>query len=359
MNRFTDALINVTTKTHKDGYKIVRANVARTGIQSYTRAELGDAAPMGDPKDVLKIYRPHDEVFSDAALNGWAHVPVTLDHPDELVTPDNYAEYAVGEVSSRARVGDDGWLGLEFIVKDRRAMDASVTTHKQYSGGYTADIDFTPGVTPDGKEYDGVQRNINPNHLALVPRGRAYGKDAADNVSKNWGATPLTVTDNEDEELNIVKIMVGDKAISVDASDADKFKAILDAHAAEVEGLKTELAAVKIEAADANKLVKSDEEIAKLVDAAVLERATVADKARELVKDYDATGKDAMTMRREVIAKVYGDEAVADLTTDAEIKAAFAVARSVAKADPVLDAMKEKTKKKSAWEGMYKEKDEK
>ncbi len=74
----------------------------------------------------------------------------------------------------------------------------------------------------------------------------------------------------------------------------------------------------------------------------VKELTEVADKARKLVKDYDATGKNAMTIRREVIAKVYGDEAAQDLASDAEIVAAFKVAQSVAKPDPVLDAMKEK-----------------
>jgi hypothetical protein len=153
-------------------------------------------------------------------------------------------------------------------------------------------------------------------------------------------------------------VVVGDKAVQVAASDADIITKLIADNAA----LKTELATVKIEAADAAKKVKTDDEIAAMVADGVKELTEVIDKAREMVPGYDATGKDAMTIRREAIAKVYGDEAVADMASDAEIIGAFKTAKSTAKADPVLDAMKDKPKKKdmgSAWDDMIKKKDDK
>jgi uncharacterized protein len=32
---------------------------------------------------------------------------------------------------------------------------------------------MSPGVSPEGEPYDAIQRRIRPNHVALVPRGRA------------------------------------------------------------------------------------------------------------------------------------------------------------------------------------------
>jgi len=115
---------------------------------------------------------------------------------------------------------------------------------------------------------------------------------------------------------------------------------------------------------DADDIAEGEEllkPLAKIIADGVKELVAVADKARTMVKDYDATGKDAMTIRREVIAKVYGDEAVADMTSDAEITAAFKVAQSTAKADPVLDAMGKTEKKEKpgdAWAGKFKAKKE-
>ena len=57
--------------------------------------------------------------------------------------------------------------GMEFVDKIKRG-DA-----RQVSAGYKVDYDPTPGATPEGEEYSGVQRNIRVNHIAVVPIGRA------------------------------------------------------------------------------------------------------------------------------------------------------------------------------------------
>lgn len=336
--QFTDSVALRDIKTHKDGYKIVRGRIARTGLQGYLRRELGDAAPMGDPNDVLQIYRPDDEVFSDAALNGWAHVPVTVDHPPELVTPDNVSKYAVGETTSKARI-DEGWLDLEWIVKDASAVAALDDTHKEVSGGYTAMIDFTPGVAPDGRKYDGVQRSIDPNHLALVPRGRAFS-DAA--PAAQWGATP--VIQDKEVKMDIKTIVVGDKAVQVAATDASTVEQVMCDHKAEVEALNAKIEAkdttigeLKAENAETAKKVMSDEDIA----AAVVARKEVTDKAAEFVKEFKDTGQSLADIKRASVKAVYGDEAVAAEVSDAEINGIFRVMEPAKVSDKARDAMKQ------------------
>jgi hypothetical protein len=46
------------------------------------------------------------------------------------------------------------------------------------SAGYTCEVDPTPGVSPEGEPYDGIQRRIRFNHVALGPRG--WGRSGTD-----------------------------------------------------------------------------------------------------------------------------------------------------------------------------------
>ena len=281
--------------TLSDGYKVVRSKIARTGVQNYYGGEMGDEASshgFGD-LDVVRVYRSPEEVFADDALNGWAAVPVTVNHPSELVDSSNVEKYQVGNVRDKAHVDrESGWLGLEYVVMSDRAiaglLDGSLP---EVSGGYLADIDWTPGVTPDGQRFDAQQRNIRPNHLAMVPRGRAFAKDA-----DKSGDARVKV---EDERMEAKTIMLDSgKQITVEAKDADTLAALIKDHATAIADKDKEIGelTVKLDAAEAK--VLSDEAIAKLV----------ADKVK------------ADTERAAVKAKI-GDKA--DAMSDAQIEGAY------------------------------------
>src|SRR5690606_28156587 len=103
--------------------------------------ELGDLAISAGFKtdDVVRVYRPPEEVFSDKVLRSITRVPVTVDHPQENVTADNWSKYAVGEVGDTvARDGE--WIVVNPMIKDAAAIHAARTTHKEISMGYTANI---------------------------------------------------------------------------------------------------------------------------------------------------------------------------------------------------------------------------
>jgi hypothetical protein len=86
----------------------------------------------------------------------------------------------------------DGFVEVALVITDQDAItkikrkDAT-----EVSAGYKVDFDPTPGITPEGEEYAGVQRNIRVNHIAIVPRGRAGPEvrllldrmDAADGIA--------------------------------------------------------------------------------------------------------------------------------------------------------------------------------
>lgn len=154
------------------GVLIVPASVSRTGLQTYQTA---------DGKTRVE-FRPEQEVFAASALESLRGAVVTVGHVNEA-TPKG-----VGLVSdrdpTRAKRGE-GAAQEHFVETSLMVTDPAVAVRVdakelvEISLGYSADLDMTPGVTPDGRKYDAVQRNIQIHHAALLPVGQARaGKEA-------------------------------------------------------------------------------------------------------------------------------------------------------------------------------------
>ncbi|MBN6728783.1 DUF2213 domain-containing protein [Burkholderia multivorans] len=139
--------------------------VARTGEMLYAAGEVPvEAGPDG----LIRISRTPEEVFRDETLASCAGKPVTLDHPDDFVTPATYSQLGKG-VMLNIRRGEG--LENDLILADLliTAQDAIAAVQdeeiEEVSLGYEADYEqVSPGR--------GVQRNIVVNHVAIVPRGR-------------------------------------------------------------------------------------------------------------------------------------------------------------------------------------------
>lgn len=151
-----------------EGYLIARPRVGRVGIQDYLGAELGL------DKQIVKVFRPEEEVFHIDALSSMAHKTVTNDHPSELVTSRNWRKYAVGMMGSEvARDGD--FIRVPLMVMDGDAIRGVANGKAELSLGYTCELDFTPGEY-NGQTYDAVQRHIRINHVAIVDAARGGKK---------------------------------------------------------------------------------------------------------------------------------------------------------------------------------------
>lgn len=140
--------------------------IARIGNQMYSDKEI----PLeGDADGLLQIERTADEVFKEDTLASFEGKPVTIDHPDTFVNPDNWKELAVG-VTQNVRRGagiEDDLLLADLLITDQQAIEAVRGKDlREVSCGYEADYEQ---VAP-GK---GRQLNIVGNHVALVERGRA------------------------------------------------------------------------------------------------------------------------------------------------------------------------------------------
>ena len=141
----------------------VRGTFSRSGCQTYTN-------PDGSKR---VEYRPPEEVSRPDSLLSMGGLPVTLEHPPQLLTPDTVRQHTRGHSGTQVEF-TDGFVHGTVTLTDREAIEAVKRRDAvELSVGYRCDYDPTPGTAPDGTRYDGVQRNISGNHLAVTRQARA------------------------------------------------------------------------------------------------------------------------------------------------------------------------------------------
>jgi hypothetical protein len=112
-----------------------------------------------------------------ASLSG---LPITNNHPDTLISPENVSDFIVGSASTTPKrifapvQGDsEEYVQQRLTIWDEDVIELIQNKEKtQLSLGYSCELDFTPG-TYKGENYDAIQKNIRVNHGSLVQRGRA------------------------------------------------------------------------------------------------------------------------------------------------------------------------------------------
>lgn len=340
MNRFTDAAEITGTRRTADGYLIADIRCARTGVQQYRASEIGltgDAA--------IGVYRPEEAVFAKDSLATYAHKPVTVQHPPQAVTADNWREYAVGDIGEEvARDGD--FVRVSIKVMDAAAIKAIEAGTREVSMGYVTPVLAQDGTAPDGTPYAAVQTGpIRINHLALVDRARGGKELRIGDGVEGWGAAPITNDHSKKGTAmaDLRTILVD--GLSVETTDAgaqaitklqDALKGAQTTHDAKVEGLEGTIATMTKDAEAKDGKIAA---LQKALDAAT-SPAAIADAAKKRA-DAMAAGKkagyseedmaemDDAAIRRAVVVKSLGDSAK-DMT-DAAVDGAFAVIRAQVK----------------------------
>ena len=135
--------INLTDSQRKytdEGFLIVPARIARTGIQEYLAMEMGleDRNPM----DIIKVYRPKEEVFSDESLASFANKIMTDNHPSELVNADNAKKYQIGFSGPEVTV-DGIYAKTMLYVTTSDAIKKIEQGKVELSNGYQSDIELS------------------------------------------------------------------------------------------------------------------------------------------------------------------------------------------------------------------------
>lgn len=138
--------------------------LARIGVMIYGPDETPIKAGA---EGIVKIVREAEDVFTPETIASAQGKPVTNDHPEEDVTPDNWRELSHGTMLNVRRgegMLDDLMIG-DLLVTTTEGITAVRSGKVEVSLGYEADyVETAPGV--------GKQTNIIINHIALVDQGR-------------------------------------------------------------------------------------------------------------------------------------------------------------------------------------------
>lgn len=261
-----------------EGFLRVPGKVARTGIQQYLACELG---LDGDPNRIINVYRPEEEVFSDASLASFDGVDITLQHPSALVDSVNYSTVSKGVVRGAGTRTDDNFVQCNLLIKAKDTVDAVMSGTCELSAGYTATYDDTPGETPDGEPYHFKQTNIRINHVAVVDRARAGNMARIFDATKpTGGIMPVNITLDSGRAIDVAD--AANAQLVADAYDR-LLKRVNDAETTAKASLDTAQAKIddlsgKLEKAT---LASSDEAI----KARVEQIAQVQTKARKVAGD--------------------------------------------------------------------------
>lgn len=349
----TDRVSVGKVRRTNDGYLVADAKVARTGIQLYAGAEVGRP-----DMDVVRVYRPPEEVFSQDAMHSYAYRPVTVEHPAKMVDASTWKSVAVGQTGGEV-VRDGEFVRVPLVLMDAASIQAYDAGKRELSMGYSAEIIFGDGVTPDGQHYDAVQKQLRMNHLAVVDRARGGdqlrigdgrtpgGKDRADNHSpKEKPMSDIKTRTILVDGLSVETTDAGAQAIAKlqsqlkDAQSASE-KLVSD-HAAALADRDAKLAKVEAERDDLKAKVLSDADLDKRVQA----RADLIATAKA-IHDADYAGKSDADIRKAVVVAKLGDAAVQG-KSEAYIDARFDILAEDARKDPVNRALRDGVHRTSA-----------
>lgn len=200
---------------------VSRTPISKANVCRYMGKEIDDYELLNlQPDKYYRFYRDPDELRRAAPT--FNNKPVLNQHiAFSIINPPKDA--IVGMTGDDA-VFESPYLFQSMTITDG-AMQAGIESdqHREISPSYYWRADMTPGLTPDGEEYDGVMRDIVCNHVAIVPDGRTgpdvlvydqkpKGYNFMTKLEKFWAdkIKPLLANDADPEALkdeldNLVK----------------------------------------------------------------------------------------------------------------------------------------------------------
>ncbi len=315
--------IRGVAKTPQGGLRVPAA-VTRTGVQRYQNHE----------GRTWREYRPPEEVFAADSLATLRAAPVTDKHPPGKVTSETWTTLTKGHADGEpAREGV--FVVLDLVVQDAETVRLVETgDRRDTSCGYECEVDWTPGVTPEGEAYDAVQRDIHYNHIAILPPG--HGRAGTDVALRMDGAAFEVSAGSSAAKGNPMKkkLKIGGRELRVDA-DEDVEAAqgavdeVVEKKDEEAEGIASELKATK------EALMQALTTVAKLEAKLAAAEATKPETPEVTEEMVPETVQDAIVAKRGTLIaaarRILGPEARLDGLAAHEIHR-----QAVAKAHPQM-----------------------
>ncbi len=148
-----------------EGYLRVPVRIAKPGVMVYM--EGGRA---------VREFVPASTLSDPAWLSSLEGKPITYEHPEAEVNPENIRDLQVGTLLPPVRF-EGGYVVGDAMITHAEGLRAVGAGTAEVSPAYGVDLDNTPGTDPAFGPYDRVQtRRYAGNHLALTDRARG-GRD--------------------------------------------------------------------------------------------------------------------------------------------------------------------------------------
>ena len=154
----------------ENGYITIPRNpISKSGVFQYLGKNISTEL---DPNTVYNVWRPNEELNNPETIESFRLTPWIPEHvmlgtnfkPAEVVG----VQGVTGE--SVEFIGDTLYSKLKLFGEDlKKLIKAGL---KELSCGFRCQWVIQSGVTPDGQQYDVIQRQIRGNHLASVESAR-------------------------------------------------------------------------------------------------------------------------------------------------------------------------------------------
>jgi hypothetical protein len=207
-----------------------RVIIARSGVYKYGKNELPKLNLTRESipekyrdEDEFSVYTPSTTLIDAQDL--FVKLPLTCEHPPEVVTPDNFTRYArgwTGDNTSIVNIPDSQEIGIEStcVLFDRDVLDYYDSDYREVSPGYFAEYEWNDGEAPDGEPYQIVKKKIvGVNHLAFTQSGRGGPEISMDSLM-------YMTTDSKEHGF---KTIINDIVENAMTYDRDETKAAVDA----------------------------------------------------------------------------------------------------------------------------------
>ena len=156
--------------TDENGRLHVRATVTRTGVAVY-KYRLPDGKII-----VTRHVKLPEDILADTVVEAMKTAHVTEGHPPKssMVSTTNYKDFSVG-------VAKNAWVEENKIIADLIIFNQDTINKikkkelKYISMGAMSSFVVKKGEF-EGEKYDIIQRNIRPNHIALLKDDPRMGK---------------------------------------------------------------------------------------------------------------------------------------------------------------------------------------
>lgn len=159
-----------------NGFITVEGNpISKEGVYDY----LGSQIPgyTGNPNDIVKVYRPMEELMRPETIESFKLLPFIDEHNWLGQNGIDPGTIPFTGITGENVYADAPYLRAPIKVFSEKMKTDIIDGKVELSPGYLYDVYLEPGVW-NGQPYQYVQRNLRGNHLALVYKGRT-GSDVA------------------------------------------------------------------------------------------------------------------------------------------------------------------------------------